>query len=95
VFAELFIFESHAGTLFFLTHIEPIDEKKSISKTRTWLKCKLGLQQLVFVLLQEAFAHGEEFPIAVVVFLPNKGLLAGIFCLVLVDQMLQEKPATR
>lgn len=51
-----------------------------------------GLEELVFVLFDEALAHREELPVAVVVLLSDEGLLSGVLGLVLVDEMLQEEP---
>ena len=53
----------------------------------------LGCQlQLALVLLAEAVAGGEEVPAALLVHVPDVGLLAGVLRLVLVDEVHQEEP---
>ena len=53
----------------------------------------LGCQlQLALVLLAEAVAGGEEVPAALLVHVPDVGLLASVLRLVLVDEVHQEEP---
>lgn len=48
--------------------------------------------QLALVLLAEAVAGGEEVPAALLVHVPDVGLLSGVLRLVLVDEVHQEEP---